>query len=254
MSNNIRFLGVFLLLLVFSQSQARPAGNSYAKNSLTTYSENDSIQKGNVPDGNLDIPRLIPKKKNGKFGYVNQTGKFIIQPEYHIAVFFSEDCNLLNSSNEKAREFGTKDYATVEKNMISYRIDQTGKRVYQYKDEDLGICKSEYKKQQFQAYVANGFYGIVEEAKFMNPDDPSQYRIYPKYQYLHVMEGDNIGNPMVVASMNDKFGVIDVNNNIIIPFEYSDIKRNYSWKLGKMFEVTKDGKNYYYIDANNKAY
>ncbi len=59
---------------------------------------------------------------------------------------------------------------------------------------------------------------------------------------------------MIVASQKDKFGVIDVNNNIIIPFEYADIKRNYSWKLGKMFEVTKDDINYYYIDSNNKSY
>jgi len=59
---------------------------------------------------------------------------------------------------------------------------------------------------------------------------------------------------MIVATYNDKFGVIDVNNKIIIPFEYADIKRNYSWKLGKMFEVTKDDKNYYYIDSYNQSY
>jgi hypothetical protein len=37
---------------------------------------------------NKDLPVLIPKKKGDQFGYVNQNGKFIIQPEYHIAVFF----------------------------------------------------------------------------------------------------------------------------------------------------------------------
>lgn len=59
---------------------------------------------------------------------------------------------------------------------------------------------------------------------------------------------------MIVASKNNKFGVIDVNNKVIIPFEYNDIKRNFSWKLARLFEVTKDGKNYFYIDVNNNAY
>ncbi|KPE51519.1 hypothetical protein AOB46_09475 [Chryseobacterium indologenes] len=202
-----------------------------------------------------DLPVLIPKKKDGKFGYVNQNGKFIIQPEYHIAVFFYEDCNLLNSPNEKVRKFGTKNYATVEKDMISYRVDKSGKRVYQFKEEDLGKCKfEEYKQQLYQAYVLNGFYGIIEKATFENPMDYRQFQIYPQYQYLFIMEGDDVSNPMIVASHNDRFGVIDVHNKIIIPFEYSNIKRNFSWKLGKMFEVTKDGTNYYYIDADNKTY
>ncbi|MCT2564423.1 WG repeat-containing protein [Chryseobacterium herbae] len=202
-----------------------------------------------------DLPVLIPKKENGKFGYVNQNGKFIIKPEYHIAVFFYEDCNLLNSPNLKARKFGSDDYATVEKDMISYRVDKTGKRVYQFKDADLGKCKfGDYKQQVYQAYVLNGFYGIIEKAKFVNAADYRQYQIYPQYQYLFIMEGDDTSNPMIVASHNDRFGVIDVNNKVIIPFEYSNIKRNFSWKLGRMFEVTKDGTNYYYIDVRNKTY
>ena len=58
----------------------------------------------------------------------------------------------------------------------------------------------------------------------------------------------------MIATKNDKFGIVDLKNNIIIPFEYADIKRNFSWKLARMFEVTKDGQNYYLIDAQNKSY
>jgi hypothetical protein len=39
------------------------------------------------------------------------------------------------------KKIGTKDYATVEKDMI-YRVDYR-KRVYQFKDSDLGKCKFE---------------------------------------------------------------------------------------------------------------
>ncbi|MDH6251360.1 hypothetical protein M2347_001087 [Chryseobacterium sp. H1D6B] len=254
MKNVVNFFFVFISIAVFSQK--RSVKKLPVKNVPKTIIKKEVQPKVN-PDLvvlNDEVPVLIPQKKNGKFGYVNQRGKFIIQPEYHIAVFFAEDCNLLNSSNEKVKKFGTADYATVEKDLISYRIDQTGKRVYEYKNSDLGKCKSEFKKQDFQAYVANGFYGIIETAKFVNAADYRQYQIYPQYQYLHIMEGDDVKNPMIVASYNDKFGVIDVNNKIIIPFEYINIKRNFSWKLGKMFEVTKDGTNYYYVDSKNKAY
>jgi hypothetical protein len=254
MKNVVNFFFVFISITVFSQ--AKSVKKLPVKNVPKTIVKKEVQPKVN-PDLvvlNDEVPVLIPQKKNGKFGYVNQRGKFIIQPEYHIAVFFAEDCNLLNSGNEKVKKFGTADYATVEKDLISYRIDQTGKRVYEYKNSDLGRCKSEFKKQDFQAYVANGFYGIIETEKFVNAADYRQYQIYPQYQYLHIMEGDDVKNPMIVASYNDKFGVIDVNNKIIIPFEYINIKRNFSWKLGKMFEVTKDGTDYYYIDSKNKSY
>lgn len=256
MKNILNVLCVFISIFVFSQTRSVkkiPA----KKGTKTIVKKGTSASKPNADLVviNKDLPVLIPKKKGDQFGYVNQNGKFIIQPEYHIAVFFYEDCNLLNSPNEKVRKFGTKDYATVEKNMISYRIDQSGNRVYQFKDTDFGKCKfEEYKQQLFQAYILNGFYGIIEKSKFVNAADYRQYQIYPQYQYLFILEGDDVANPMIVASNNDKFGIIDVNNKIIIPFEYSNIKRNFSWKLGKMFEVTKDGSNYYYIDANIKTY
>lgn len=246
---------VFILLSIsfFAQSKSLKNNKLANKKSLPKKVVK-AIPQNNLIVLNENIPLLIPQKMNENFGYINQKGKFIIAPEYHIAMFFAEDCNLLNSPNPKAKKFGTAQFATVEKNDISYRINRAGKKMYQYKATDLGRCNTEFKKQLFHAYILNGFYGIIEDAKFSDAKNPSHFRIYPKYEYLHILEGDDLSNPMIVASHKDKFGVIDVNNNIIIPFEYADIKRNYSWKLGKMFEVTKDDKNYYYIDSNNKSY
>lgn len=243
-----QFLNVLISFAVFSQKSA-PQKIPVRKKTIAVK------EKTSLPVVNQYLPLLIPKKKDGKFGYVNQKGKFIIQPEYHIAVFFYEDCNLLSSPNEKLRKFGTADYATVEKDEISYRVDKKGNRVYRFKKEDLGKCvHKEYVQQLYQAYVLNGFYGIIEKATFKDPADYRQFQIYPQYEYLFILEGDDVANPMIVASKNNRFGVIDVHNRVIIPFEYSDIKRNFSWKLGKMFDVSKDGKNYYYIDSNNNSY
>lgn len=256
MKNILNFWCVFISVFVFSQTKS--VKKLPIKNVTKTVVKKGAAAAKPNPDLVIispDLPVLIPKKEDGKFGYVNQNGKFIIKPEYHIAVFFYEDCNLLNSPNEKIRKFGTKEYATVEKDMISYRVNKAGKRVYQFKDSDLGKCKLEdYKQQLYQAYVLNGFYGIIEKSRFVNAADYRDYQIYPQYQYLYILEGDDTADPMIVASHNDRFGVIDVNNKVIVPFEYSNIKRNFSWKMGKMFDVTKDGKNYYYIDARNKTY
>lgn len=203
---------------------------------------------------NDSIPELIPQKDKGKFGFVNQKGKILIPHQYSNVGFFAEDCNLLNSGNEAARKFGSANYASVRLAGVDYRIDKAGKRVYKFKDSDLAKCTPEFKKQLFHSYILNGYYGIIEDSKFENPADYRQYQIYPQYHYLHIMEGDDLSNPMIIASYNDRFGVIDKNNKVIIPFEYSDIKRNFSWKLARLFEVTKDGKNYYFVDSQNKGY
>ncbi|WP_435522822.1 WG repeat-containing protein [Chryseobacterium indoltheticum] len=81
-----------------------------------------------LPVVNEELPLLIPQKKNGKSGFVNQKGKFVIQPEYDLVMFFGEDCNLLNSPNEKIRKFGSVDFATVEKDKITFRINKSGKK------------------------------------------------------------------------------------------------------------------------------
>ncbi len=203
---------------------------------------------------NDSIPDLIPQRLNGKLGYINQKGKFIIQPEYNFGTFFWEDCNLLNSPNEKIRKFGTNNYASVSSADSDYRIDKSGKKVYTFKNEDMGKCTQTEPTKIYNAYSLQGFYGIINMTTFTTPTDYRQFQIYPVYQYLHVLEGNTPENPMIVAVHNDKFGVINIYNKIIIPFEYSDIKRNFSWKMANMFEVTKDGKNYYFIDNNNKAY
>ncbi len=256
MKNVVSIVGFFISISVFSQTKT--VKKLPVKNITKTVVGQPVVRSKtnqDLPVLNKELPLLIPKKKNGDFGYTNQKGKFIIQPEYHIAVFFYEDCNLLNSPNEKLRKFGTADYATVEKNEISYRVDQKGKRVYQYKQAELGKCiHKEYVQQLFQVYTMNGFFGLIEKSTFTNPQDYKQFKIYPQYDYLFILEGDDVANPMIVASKNNVFGVIDINGNVIIPFEYADIKRNFSWKLGRMFEVSKDGKNYFYIDQRNKAY
>lgn len=220
-----------------------PVKNTEEKTNLVNY----AVKKNTVP-------ALIPFKKNGKYGFIDHEGKMIIAPVYSDAGFFTTDCNLLNSPNEKIQKFGSDQYATVRLNDADYRVNSLGKRVYQYIPKDLGRCPAEFKKQLYHAYIMNYSYGIIEDATFENPGDYRQFTIYPQYQYLHILEGDDLNNPMIVAVRNNRFGIIDLRGKTIIPFIYKDIKRNYSWKLARLFQVSLDGKNYFYLDENNRAY
>ena len=239
-------------MIVFAQKKAittkAPVKKSIVKKPITPKVNLDLVKI------NDSIPTLIPFKKEGKSGFVNQKGKVIISPVYSNVGFFTEDCNLLNSPNSKVQKFGSSDYAAVRLDGQDFRIDQTGKRTYQFKDEDLGKCPSQFKAQLFHAYIMNEYYGIIEDSKFHDASDYRQFTIYPQFDYLYILEGDDLKNPMIIAVRNNQFGIIDTTGKTIIPFEYDDIKRNFSWKLGRLFEVTKDGENYFFIDGNNKAY
>lgn len=199
-----------------------------------------------------DIPDLIPKSINKNKGYVDQKGNVVIEPQYHIAMFFSEDCNLLNSPKENLRQFGSADFATVEQDEITYRIDKTGKRVYQYRKNDLGKCLKPYESPKYKAFVYDGFFGLTSkvDADVRNFRD---FEIYPQYQMLYVLDG-NIEDPMIIAVRKNKFGIINKKNQVVIPFEYEDIKTNLSWKTANLFEVSRNGTDYFYIDQNNQAY
>ena len=250
--NILTLLFLSFSMMLFTQTKTVTKKTAVKKN---------IVKKPTTPKINLDlvkindsIPALIPFKKEGKAGFINQKGKVIIAPVYSNVGFFTQDCNLLNSANTAVRKFGSKNYASVRLNGEDFRIDQAGKRVYRFKDEDLAKCPSEFKAQLFHAYIMNEYYGIIEDSKFQDASDYRQFSIYPQFDYLYILEGDDLKNPMIIAVKNDRFGIIDTTGKIVIPFEYADIKRNFSWKLGRLFEVTKDGENYFFIDTDNKSY
>ncbi|QCX53254.1 WG repeat-containing protein [Elizabethkingia sp. JS20170427COW] len=199
------------------------------------------------------IPELIPKKSKGKFGYINTQKKYVISPQYDLALFFTEDCNLVNSPKEEVQAYGSAEYATVEINKVAYRIDKSGKKVYRYKQGDLGICPSRKMNPVYETYERNGKYGLA----LRNYTGDSRFTnviILSSYQYLYILEGGDVHQPMIIAVQNDKFGIITKDNQVVIPFEYEDIKKNMSWKEAHLFEVSKNGRNYFFLDKEGNSY
>lgn len=246
----IFFTSLFLLssLFFFGQSARKPAP---AKKILKPFvlEEHPDYQKIND-----SLPRLIPQKKEGKFGFINQEGKVIIPHLYSNVGFYTEDCTLLNSPKEEVRKYGSDQYSSVRYNGVDYRIDYQGKRVYNYKDEEIGKCPFVYKEQKYHSYIRQGYYGVIDRKKFFDETDYRQFIIYPQYQYLHILEGDDLEHPMIVAAHDNRFGIIDIEGKVVVPLRFADIKRNFSWKLGRLFEVSDDGKNYYFIDQYGNRY
>lgn len=201
-----------------------------------------------------EVAEWIPKQMGSKYGYLHKDGSKTIKAQFSHVSFFAEDCTLLNSANPDVRKFGTAQYATVRFEGKDYRIDKKGTLLYLYDKKDLSVCPLEFKEQRFFSYVKNGFYGLVEKATFFDESDYRQYVIYPQYLYLHVLEGDDIDRPMLIAVKDNKFGVITIDGKTVIPFMYDDIKRNYAWKLGGLFEVSFDAKNYFFVDSYNRKY
>lgn len=244
---------VVICTSVFSQvsiaSLETEVNTRLIKNNLTTTSgETTSV----LPS--TSVATLIPFLQKGKYGYKSQSGKVVIKPIYNNVCFFADDCRILNSPNEKIREFGSSQFASVQINGVDYRIDDKGQLVYKLKESELGICPSSYQHQKYLVYKFKNSYGLIEYDHYTEDGNKQIFKIPPQYEMIHVMESEDRENPMLIATKNDKFGIIDINNNIIVPFEYMDIKRNFSWKLGHLFEVSKDGKHFYYIDSSNKAY
>ena len=67
---------------------------SAQNNALTHKSAKTAVSADLIADVekvNDSIPNHIPFKKEGKFGFINQEGKTVIQPIYNNVGFFTED-------------------------------------------------------------------------------------------------------------------------------------------------------------------
>lgn len=246
----IIFLFSFTFVFSLNLAQTKAVRKKSIKNSAAKPTVGMDLQKIND-----SIPALIPFKKDGKFGFRNQKGKIIVSPQFSNVGFFTEDCHLQNSNNQKVIKFGSSEFASVRTpDGKDYRIDHSGKKVYEYRDADMGQCSLQFRQQAYHGYARNGFYGVIKDEHFKDEKNFRDYQIYPQYQYLHILESKNLEKPMIIAAQGNRFGIIDINNKVVIPFEYADIKPNFSWYLANLFEVSKDGSNYYFIDVKNKAY
>ena len=164
-------------------------------------------------------PEIIPFiEKGGKMGYCNKKGSVLVKPKFDYAGTFSFNFDLYISNN--AKEFSTKEYATVQIEGKKYRIDKNGYIVLDFEDVDLNIsecCAPVIRENTIIRNEVNNksTYSVVNSSGIiMVPEG------YDFIDYIYYIEKNS---DYFIVRKNKKYGVINKNNEILIPLEYSSL-------------------------------
>lgn len=150
---------------------------------------------------------LAPMKLKGKFGFIDRTGKFVIQPKYDVADSFSEGLARVAIKKDERYKWGF--------------IDKTGKERTAIQFDDAG---------NFSEGLA--CVGVGELFGFINPD--GNFVINPKYDFAgDFQEG-------LAPVHNIKFGFIDKSGNMVIPQQF-DIAHGFSEGLAAVAQDPGNG-------------
>ncbi len=233
---------------------------SYSKEELTNFIEkypdypfNETILKEIALAQNILLPLKNPEDK---YGFIDTLGNWVIIPEYDDASVFSEgfasvckndSCFYINKEGQKAsRHFfeETESYkdgvAIVKKDNLYYLINRSGQYISKgYQDinessNNLFVCKS------------NNVYGAINTkgeiiipftytklGKFKNNFAyylSSKYGLVDIYNNALQAQWDWISdvdtNSIVVVKQKNQFGLMTINEQVILPAEYDYIAPN----------------------------
>lgn len=121
-----------------------------------------------------------------------------------------------------------------------YERNQTKKTINELKDQFKQLAKmnAEWDGRDFEEAIK-----IVDNKKL-----PISYAIPPQYDDMIHM-----GNNLFAVSLNEKWGVIDVNKQMIIPFEYDHIFAQYCDGSDDFIFPVQRGEKYGFINLKNET-
>lgn len=176
------------------------------------------------------------KGKNGLFGYINADGEIAIKAQYKEAVEFAENLAIVQENNGNNEELSIIDKNGKKKGEIKgakYRPlawsfsegklpvkdEQTEKLVYINEKGDIVL-----RPVKDYEYSENGFvagHAIVRnenrEWAVINNKGENTIRL-GKYSWIF-----SLGNGLFGVQKNDKWGVVDTEDNTIMDFKFSEI-------------------------------
>ena len=169
-------------------------------------------------------PEIIPFLKNGKTGYCDKNGNILIEPKFDYAGTFSFDFQLYISKN--AKEFGTKEYATVVLSGKEHRIDKAGNVVLNFDDvvyTESSCCPEIIRENKIITTEEKGkkTYSVVNnEVVIIKPN------LYDLIEYIYLIDTNS---DYFLVKKNNKFGVVNKQNEVLIPIQFSSLQNmNYS--------------------------
>ena len=165
---------------------------------------------------------LIPAEVNGRCGYIDQTGKWIIEPKYYHAKEFAKNglASVIVLTNNNGGTFCHNSW-----------IDQTGKEIPQ-------TLKFEYDTD----FADNGLAVIIKDDKYGYIDKAGKIVINPQFK-----DASNFANGLAAVLIEDKYGYIDNSGKTIITPQF---KEAYDFANG-LAAVLIEAK-YGYIDKTGK--
>lgn len=184
----------------------------------------------------------IFKSKNGMYGYLGMDGEIIIKAQFKEAVEFSEglalvqedndDCFIIDKKGKKKGEIKEGKYRplawTFSEGKLPVEDEQTEKLVYINEKGNVVL-----KPVKDYEYSENGFvagHAIVRnenrEWAVINDKGENTIRV-GKYSWIF-----SLGNELFAVQKNDKWGVVDAEDNTVIDFNFSEILKA---KMGNNF-------------------
>jgi len=164
---------------------------------------------------------LYPVLVNGMWGYINASGKLIVEPQYEQAAFF---------------QFGK--YAIIKKESKYGVLDATGIEVKKCTYDSITFANDSLILVQFNnqwtveyangAVLLNNVYdSVYVYATHLKLYDGGKCGLYDLRSHISVsIDYTNLkfyGDKYLLAIQGNRLGVIDENESIIIPFQYSSI-------------------------------
>ncbi len=176
---------------------------------------------------------LIEADKNGKSGYINTQGETIIPFVYLRCGRFSNGYAWVTNEAEKCgliNKKGTIIEPLTHDNIIELSdgrnvfIDSGYKASYSVQNMPKDYVKQDWKHKSFSFDIFhNPNYVGVETADGKRGVTYLDGRIMLPAVYDDITFWQNINNDGVIVKKNNKYGIVDLHNNILVPFEYDGI-------------------------------
>lgn len=219
--------------------------NENSSNNNNSYSNNTN-SNGNNSITEADTPELFLIEKNDKYGYIDRTGKIIIEPQFEEAHLFHEGLAYVQilGNNDKLKE---------------YYIDKTGKIVI---NQEFELRKSYFSEglaliaimdyygtynEEYGFWVNNDKYGFIDKTGkcVINPQFEYAEEFHEGLSCVHIgalglpggktgyinhdgefiiqpqfHQGESFSEGLASVEISNKWGYIDKTGQTIIPIQF----------------------------------
>ena len=196
----------------------------------------DDVYSKSFSDG-----MAVYEDKNGKFGFINTDGEIAIKASYNLVSHFSEnlaivrendDYLIIDKGGKKKGVIDADKYKILKfsfsEGKLPVRDLQTKKLLYLNEKGNVELKPVKDYEVSEQGFLSG--YAVVKNENYewavINAKGENVIRT-GKYSWI-----SNLGNGLFVVEKNDKWGVVDSEDNTVLDFNYSNILRA---RLGDKF-------------------